>query len=211
MPHDHISTLSGRLFACRLRPARADAQVQSTTTDLSGSVTKRNLMICALCCSLLRLTRTWSSFRNDKTDTKEMVDIKFQHFEKRRKDNIATVIRERQLIIARLQAAQVKIVVDVRELPLSRKNRFSKSAFCTYDRVTHTIGSGLAIQHCGANAEHHLHKSLPKRANTSGWSSSTTTIRTPWANTSLPWPMRRRWTVSLLVTWSGALKTTPAG
>ena len=35
-----------------------------------------------------------------------MVDIKFQHFEKRRKDNIATVIRERQLIIARLQAAE---------------------------------------------------------------------------------------------------------
>ena len=33
--------------------------------------------------------------------------------------------------IARLQAAQVKTVVDVRELPLSRKKGFSKTAFCT--------------------------------------------------------------------------------
>ena len=32
--------------------------------------------------------------------------------------------------IARLQAAQVKTVVDVRELPLSCKNGLSKSAFC---------------------------------------------------------------------------------
>ena len=32
--------------------------------------------------------------------------------------------------IARLQAAQVKTVVDVRELPLSRKKGFLKSAFC---------------------------------------------------------------------------------
>jgi uncharacterized protein (DUF488 family) len=32
--------------------------------------------------------------------------------------------------IARLQAAQVKTVVDVRELPLSRKKGFSKTAFC---------------------------------------------------------------------------------
>ncbi|MEY2953224.1 MAG: hypothetical protein RLZZ401_1311 [Pseudomonadota bacterium] len=32
--------------------------------------------------------------------------------------------------IARLQAAQVQTVVDVRELPLSRKKGFSKSAFC---------------------------------------------------------------------------------
>ena len=32
--------------------------------------------------------------------------------------------------IARLQAAQVKTVVDVRELPLSRKKGVSKSAFC---------------------------------------------------------------------------------
>ena len=31
---------------------------------------------------------------------------------------------------ARLQAAQVKTVVGVRELPLSRKKGFSKSAFC---------------------------------------------------------------------------------
>ena len=35
-----------------------------------------------------------------------------------------------ETFIARLQAAQVKTVVDVRELPLSRKKRFSKSAFC---------------------------------------------------------------------------------
>ena len=33
--------------------------------------------------------------------------------------------------IARLQAAQVITVVDVRELPLSRKKGFSKTAFCT--------------------------------------------------------------------------------
>ena len=32
--------------------------------------------------------------------------------------------------IARLQTAKVKTVVDVRELPLSRKKGFSKSAFC---------------------------------------------------------------------------------
>jgi len=32
--------------------------------------------------------------------------------------------------ITRLQTAQVKTVVDVRELPLSRKKGFSKSAFC---------------------------------------------------------------------------------
>lgn len=32
--------------------------------------------------------------------------------------------------IARLQAAQVRTVVDVRELPLSRKKGFSKTAFC---------------------------------------------------------------------------------
>ena len=32
--------------------------------------------------------------------------------------------------IACLQAAQVKTVVDVRELPLSCKKGFSKSAFC---------------------------------------------------------------------------------
>ena len=35
-----------------------------------------------------------------------------------------------EAFIARLQAAQVKTVVDVRELPLSRKKGFSKSAFC---------------------------------------------------------------------------------
>jgi len=33
-----------------------------------------------------------------------------------------------EAFIARLQAAQVKTVVDVRELPLSRKKGFSKSA-----------------------------------------------------------------------------------
>lgn len=33
--------------------------------------------------------------------------------------------------IARLHAVQVKTVVDVRELPLSRKKGFSKTAFCT--------------------------------------------------------------------------------
>lgn len=32
--------------------------------------------------------------------------------------------------IVRLQAAQVKTVVDVRELPLSRKKGFSKTSFC---------------------------------------------------------------------------------
>ena len=36
-----------------------------------------------------------------------------------------------EAFIARLQAAQVKTVVDVRELPLSRKKGFSKTAFCT--------------------------------------------------------------------------------
>ena len=35
-----------------------------------------------------------------------------------------------EAFITRLQAAQVKTVVDVRELPLSRKKGFSKSAFC---------------------------------------------------------------------------------
>ena len=35
-----------------------------------------------------------------------------------------------EAFIARLQAAQVKTVVDVRELPLSRKKGFSKSTFC---------------------------------------------------------------------------------
>jgi len=34
-----------------------------------------------------------------------------------------------EALVARLQAAQVKTVVDVRELPLSRKKGFSKSAF----------------------------------------------------------------------------------
>lgn len=33
--------------------------------------------------------------------------------------------------IARLKAAQVKTIVDVRELPLSRKKGFSKTSFCT--------------------------------------------------------------------------------
>lgn len=36
-----------------------------------------------------------------------------------------------EAFIARLQAAQVKTVVDVRELPMSRKKGFSKTAFCT--------------------------------------------------------------------------------
>ena len=35
-----------------------------------------------------------------------------------------------QAFVARLQAAQVRTVGDIRELPLSRKNGFSKSAFC---------------------------------------------------------------------------------
>ena len=35
-----------------------------------------------------------------------------------------------EAFIARLQAAQVKTVVDVRELPLSRKKGFLKTAFC---------------------------------------------------------------------------------
>ena len=35
-----------------------------------------------------------------------------------------------EAFIARLQTARVKTVVDVRELPLSSKKRFSKSAFC---------------------------------------------------------------------------------
>ena len=35
-----------------------------------------------------------------------------------------------EAFIARLQDAQVKTVVDVRELPLSRKKGFSKTAFC---------------------------------------------------------------------------------
>jgi uncharacterized protein (DUF488 family) len=35
-----------------------------------------------------------------------------------------------EAFITRLQAAQVKTVVDVRELPLSRKKGVSKSAFC---------------------------------------------------------------------------------
>ena len=35
-----------------------------------------------------------------------------------------------EAFIARLQTAQVKTVVDVRELPLSRTKGFSKSAFC---------------------------------------------------------------------------------
>ena len=35
-----------------------------------------------------------------------------------------------EAFITRLQVAQVKTAVDVRELPLSRKKGFSKSAFC---------------------------------------------------------------------------------
>ena len=35
------------------------------------------------------------------------------------------------VFIARLQGAQIKTVVDVRERPLSRKKGFSKTAFCT--------------------------------------------------------------------------------
>ena len=35
-----------------------------------------------------------------------------------------------ETFITRLQTAQVKTIVDVRELPLSRKKGFSKSAFC---------------------------------------------------------------------------------
>ena len=43
-----------------------------------------------------------------------------------------------EAFIARLKAAQVKTVVDVRELPLSRKKGFSKTAFCTA-LATHDI------------------------------------------------------------------------
>ena len=46
--------------------------------------------------------------------------------------------------IARLQAAQVKTVVDVRELPLSRKKGFSKTAFCTA-LATHGIAHAPAL------------------------------------------------------------------
>ena len=50
-----------------------------------------------------------------------------------------------EAFIARLQTAQVKTVVDVRELPLSRKKRFSKSAFC-FALSTH----GMAYLHAPA-------------------------------------------------------------
>jgi uncharacterized protein (DUF488 family) len=50
-----------------------------------------------------------------------------------------------EAFIACLQAAQVKTVVDVRELPLSRKKGFSKSAFCSA-LTTH----GIAYLHAPA-------------------------------------------------------------
>ena len=43
-----------------------------------------------------------------------------------------------EAFIARQQAAQVKTALDVRELPLLRKKRFSKSAFC-FALSTHAI------------------------------------------------------------------------
>ena len=50
-----------------------------------------------------------------------------------------------EAFIARLQAAQVKTVMDVRELPLSRKKGFSKTAFCAA-LATH----GIAYLHAPA-------------------------------------------------------------
>jgi uncharacterized protein (DUF488 family) len=50
-----------------------------------------------------------------------------------------------EAFIARLQTTQVKTVVDVRELPLSRKKGFSKSAFCAA-LATH----GVAYLHAPA-------------------------------------------------------------
>ena len=50
-----------------------------------------------------------------------------------------------EAFISRLQAAKVKTVVDVRELPLSRKKGFSKTAFCA------ALGShGIAYFHAPA-------------------------------------------------------------
>jgi hypothetical protein len=50
-----------------------------------------------------------------------------------------------EAFITRLQTAQVKTVVDVRELPLSRKKGFSKTAFCAA-LATH----GIAYLHAPA-------------------------------------------------------------
>ena len=50
-----------------------------------------------------------------------------------------------EAFIARLQAALVKTVVDVRELPLSRKKGFSKTAFCTA-----LSAHGIAYMHAPA-------------------------------------------------------------
>jgi uncharacterized protein (DUF488 family) len=50
-----------------------------------------------------------------------------------------------EAFISRLQAAKVKTVVDVRELPLSRKKGFSKTAFCEALR-----SHGIAYLHAPA-------------------------------------------------------------
>jgi uncharacterized protein (DUF488 family) len=47
-----------------------------------------------------------------------------------------------EAFIARLQEARVNLIVDVRELPLSRKKGFSKSAFCE-----HLAGAGIGYEH----------------------------------------------------------------
>ena len=53
-----------------------------------------------------------------------------------------------EAFITRLQTAQVKTAVDVRELPLSRKKGFSKSAFCAA-LSTH----GIAYLHARTHAQ----------------------------------------------------------
>ena len=56
-----------------------------------------------------------------------------------------------EAFIARLQSAQVKTVVDVRELPLSRKKGFSKSAFCAA-----LSAHGIAYLHAPAQLKRDL-------------------------------------------------------
>jgi uncharacterized protein (DUF488 family) len=47
-----------------------------------------------------------------------------------------------EAFVQRLQAAKVNLIVDVRELPLSRKKGFSKNAFREY-----LVASGIAYEH----------------------------------------------------------------
>jgi uncharacterized protein (DUF488 family) len=47
-----------------------------------------------------------------------------------------------EAFVQRLQAAKVSLIVDVRELPLSRKKGFSKNSFCE-----HLAASGIAYEH----------------------------------------------------------------